>query len=168
MSAFDREDCTVEPGIEIEERLLQLIRLVDTLELALGDEAPGTARRQLRELDATSAMDVLKLLDQTAKRWSIAAGPKLSAVKHAEIRLRDIVFMFIVNRCGADAARDRQVFLDTEEDINGAPLDRDNQGEIRLAYDKRVHNWAGEGAVDEPRLDEPPRRQRRQLLARYG
>ena len=70
MSAFDREDCTVEPRIEIEERLLQLIRLVDKLELAVGDEALGTARRQLRELDATSAMDVLKLLDQTAKRWS--------------------------------------------------------------------------------------------------
>ena len=89
MSAFDREDCTVEPRIEIEERLLQLIRLVDMLELALGDEALGTARRQLRELDATSAMDVLKLLDQTAKRWSIstdpvAAGPKLSAVNNAE------------------------------------------------------------------------------------
>ena len=67
MSAFDREDCTVKPRIEIEERLLQVICLVDMLELALGDEALGTARRQLRELDATSAMDVLKLLDQTAK-----------------------------------------------------------------------------------------------------
>ena len=69
------------PSIEIEKRLLQLISLVDMMELqlqhmALGDEALGTARRQLRELDATSAMDVLKLLDQTAKRWSIAAGPQ--------------------------------------------------------------------------------------------
>ena len=60
MSAFDRGDCTVEPRIEIEERLLQLIRLVDMLELDLGDEALGTARRQLRELDATSAMGELK------------------------------------------------------------------------------------------------------------
>ena len=89
MSALDREDCTVEPRIDIEERWLQFIRLVDMLELALGDEALGTARRQLRELDATSAMDVLKLLDQTAKGWStsidpVAAGPKLGAVGAAE------------------------------------------------------------------------------------
>ena len=100
----------MEPGIEIEERLLQLIRLVDKLELALGDEALGTARRQLRELDATSAMDVLKLLDQTAKRWALSRrvtrGP-ISAVKNAEIMLRDIVVMFLVNRGGADA----EVFL---------------------------------------------------------
>ena len=109
---FDREDCTVEPGIEIEERLLELIRLMGMLELALGDEALGTARRQLRELDATSAMDVLKLLDQTAKSWSIstdpvAAGPKLGAMRNAERMLRDIVVRFLVNRDGADAARDR-------------------------------------------------------------
>ena len=126
MSAFDREDCTVEPRIEIEERLLQLIRLVDKLELAVGDEALGTARRQLRELDATSAMDVLKLLDQTAKSLSIstdpvAAGPKLGAVRAAERMLRDIVVMFLVNRGGADAAGDGQVFLDTAEGINGTP-----------------------------------------------
>ena len=86
----------MEPGIEIEERLLELTRLVDMLELALEDEALGTARRQLRELDATSAMDVLKLLDQTAKSWStsadpVAASPKLGAVKIAERKLRDIV-----------------------------------------------------------------------------
>ena len=73
MSAFDREDCTVEPGIIIEERLLQFIHLVDYL--ALGDEALGTARRQLRELDATSATDVLNLLDQTANRWPISTDP---------------------------------------------------------------------------------------------
>ena len=99
------------PRIEIEERLLELIRLVDMLELALEYEALGTARRQLRELDATSAMDVLKLLDQTAKSWSIsvdpvAAGPKLSAVRVAERMLRDVVVMFLVNRGGADAAGD--------------------------------------------------------------
>ena len=86
---------------------MQLISLVDMLELALGDEALGTARRQLRELDATSAMDVLKLLDQTAKRWSIAAGSQLNAVKDAERMLRGIVVMFLVNRGGADA----EVFL---------------------------------------------------------
>ena len=83
MSAFDREDCTVAPSIELERRLLDLISFVDMLEWQLRDDALGKARRQLRELDATSAMDVLKLLDQTAKRWSIStdpvvAGPKLS------------------------------------------------------------------------------------------
>ena len=102
----------MEPGIEIEERLLELIRLMDMLEFNLGDEALGTARRQLRELDATSAIDVLKLLDQTAKSWSIstdpvAAGPKLGAVRAADIMLQDIVIMFLVNRGGADAAGDR-------------------------------------------------------------
>ena len=110
---------------------MQLIRLVDMLELALGDEALGTARRQLRELDATSAMDVLKLLDQTAKRWSLSrrvTRGQISAVNNAERRMRDIVVMFLVNRGGADAIRDRRVFLDTAEDINGAPLDRDIQG----------------------------------------
>ena len=100
MSAFDREDCTVEPRIIIEERLWQLIPLMNYL--ALGDEALGTARRQLRELDATPAMDALKLLDQTAKRWPIstdpvAPGPKLSAVNNAERMLRDIVVMILVN-----------------------------------------------------------------------
>ena len=34
---FDREDCTIEPGIEIENRLLELIRIVDMLDLALED-----------------------------------------------------------------------------------------------------------------------------------
>ena len=86
---FDREDCTVEPGIEIEERLLELIRLMGWLDLNLGDEALGTARRQLRELDATSAMGVVELLDQAAKRWSIstdpvAERPNLGAVRAAE------------------------------------------------------------------------------------
>ena len=41
---FDREDCTVEPGIEIEARLMQLIRLVDMLEAQVGTEALGMAR----------------------------------------------------------------------------------------------------------------------------
>ena len=134
MSAFDREDCTVAPSIEIEERLLQLIRLMDMLELALGDEALGTARRQLRELDATSAMDVLKLLDQTAKRWSIAAGPQLSALTNAERMLRDIVVMFLVNRGGADAFGDRHVFLETADGITDTPLDRELRAKLLLAY----------------------------------
>ena len=140
---FDREDCTVEPGIEIEERLLELIRLGHMLELDLVDEALGMARRQLRELDATSAMDVLKLLDQTTNSWSIfidpvAAGPKLGAVRHAE-NVAGHCVMFLVNRGGADAAGDRQVFLDTAEGINGTPLDRDREfrSKLLLAYHKR-------------------------------
>ena len=159
MSAFDREDCTVAPSIEIERRLLDLISFVDMLELqlqhmALGDEALGTARRQLRELDATSAMDVLKLLDQTAKRWPIstdpvAAGPKLSAVKNAESMLRDIVIMFLVNRGGADAVGDRQVFLETAEGITGTPLDRELRAKLLLSYSKlkqrRQSIWLGRG-----------------------
>ena len=155
----------MEPGIEIEERLLQLIRLVDMLELALGDEALGTARRQLRELDATSAMDVLKLLDQTAKRWSIAAGPQLSALKNAERMLRDIVVMFLVNRGGADAVGDRQVFLETAEGITGTPLDRELRAKLLLAYFKlkqrRQGIWLGELAADDPTVGDPARRRRR-------
>ena len=134
----------MEPGIEIEARLMQLIRLVDMLEAQVGTEALGMARCKLRELDATSAMAVLKLLDQTAKRWSIstdpvAAGTKLGAVRAAERMLRDVVVMFIVNRGGADAAGDRQVFLDTAEGINGTPLDRDREfrSKLLLAYHKR-------------------------------
>ena len=148
MSAFDREDCTVEPRIEIEERLLQLIRLVDKLELAVGDEALGTARRQLRELDATSAMDVLKLLDQTAKRWSLSrrvTRGQISAVKNAERIMRDIVVMFLVNRGGADA----EVFLETAEGITGTPLDRELRAKLLLAYFKlkqrRQGIWLGGG-----------------------
>ena len=145
----------MEPGIEIEERLLKLIRLVDMLELALGDEALGTARRKLRELDATSAMDVLKLLDQTASHWSIsadpvAAGPKLSATKSAGSVLRDIVVMFLANRGGADAVGDRHVFLETAEGITGTPLDRELRAKLLLAYFKlkqrRQGIWLGGGA----------------------
>ena len=172
MSAFDREDCTVEPGIEIEERLLQLIRLVDMLELALGDEALGTARRQLRELDATSAMDVLKLLDQTAKRWSLSrrvTRGQISAVKNAERIMRDIVVMFLVNRGGADA----EVFLETAEGITGTPLDRELRAKLLLAYHKlKQHRrgiWLGEEAPADPRVGDPERpRRRRERVARGG
>ena len=124
--------------------------------MALGDEALGTARRQLRELDATSAMDVLKLLDQTAKSWSIsidpvAAGPKLGAVRNAERMLRGIVIMFLVNRGGADAAGDRQVFLETAKGINGTPLDQELRAKLLLTYHKlKQHRrgiWLGEGAA---------------------
>ena len=108
---IDREDCTVEPGVEIEERLLELIRRMGWLELNLGDEALGTARRQLRELDATSAMGVLKLLDQAAKRWSISTDPVAESPNHGAVRvvaimLRDSVLMFVVNRGGAEPAGD--------------------------------------------------------------
>ena len=164
MSAFDREDCTVEPRIEIEERLLQLIRLVDKLELAVGDEALGTARRQLRELDATSAMDVLKLLDQTAKRWSLSrrvTRGQISAVKNAERIMRDIVVMFLVNRGGADA----EVFLETAEGITGTPLDRELRAKLLLAYFKlkqrRQGIWLGGGAADDPMVGDPARRRQR-------
>ena len=149
---------------------MQLISLVDMLELALGDEALGTARRQLRELDATSAMDVLKLLDQTAKRWPIstdpvAAGPKLSAVKNAARMLRDIVIMFLVNRGGADAVGDRQVFLETADGITDTPLDRELRAKLLLAYYKlKQHRrciWLREGAADDPMVGDPARRRRR-------
>ena len=164
MSAFDREDCTVEPGIEIEERLLQLIRHVDRLELEVGDEALGTARRQLRELDATSAMDVLKLLDQTAKCWSLSrrvTRGQISAVKNAERIMRDIVVMFLVNRGGADA----EVFLETAEGITGTPLDRELRAKLLLAYFKlkqrRQGIWLGGGAADDPMVGDPARRRQR-------
>jgi len=143
---------------------LQLIRLVDKLELAVGDEALGTARRQLRELDATSAMDVLKLLDQTAKRWSLSrrvTRGQISAVKNAEIMLRDIVVMFLVNRGGADA----EVFLETAEGITGTPLDRELRAKLLLAYFKlkqrRQGIWLGGGAADDPMVGDPARRRQR-------
>ena len=164
MSAFDREDCTVAPSIEIERRLLDLISFVDMLELQLRDDALGTARRQLRELDATSAMDVLKLLDQTAKRWSIAAGPQLSALKNAERMLRDSVVMLRVNRGGADAVGDRQVFLETADGITDTPLDRELRAKLLLAYFKlkqhRQGIWLGGWAADDPMLRDPARRRR--------
>ena len=121
---------------------MQLIRLVDMLELALGDEALGTARRQLRELHATSAMDVLKLLDQTAKRWSLSrrvTRGQISAVKNAERIMRDIVVMFLVNRGGADA----EVFLETAEGITGTPLDREPRAKLRWAFPKLKRHRQG-------------------------
>ena len=57
----EKEDCTVEPRVE--DFLLELIQLVDEVEAAVGSEELGTVRRQLRELDARSAMGALKLLD---------------------------------------------------------------------------------------------------------
>ena len=172
MSAFDREDCTVEPRIEIEERLLQLIRLVDKLELAVGDEALGTARRQLRELDATSAMDVLKLLDQTAKRWSLSrrvTKGQISAVKNAERIMRDIVVMFLVNRGGADA----EVFLEAAEGITGTPLDRELRAKLLLAILSSSNTGKAfgleRGGADDPMVGDPARRKRRrERVARGG
>ena len=140
---------------------MQLIRLVDMSELVLGDEALGTARRQLRELNATSVMDVLRLLDQTAKSWPIstdpvAAGPKLGAVRAAERMLRDVVRMILVNRGGADAAGDRVVLLNTVKDINGAPLDREHRAIRLLAYHKlwkrRADIWGGDKGRQPPKI----------------
>ena len=167
----------MEPGVEIEELLLVLIRLMDWLELTLGDEALGTARRQLRELDATSAMDVLKLLDQTANSWSIstdpvAAGQKLGAMRAAERMLRDIVIMFVVNRGGAEAAGDKQVFLETAEGITGTPLDREPRAKYLLAYYKlKQHRRGillGDGAADDPMVGDPERRRRRREKGSKG
>ena len=99
-------------------------------------------------------MNVLKLLDQTAKRRSIstdpvAAGPKLSAVKNAEGMLREIVVMFLVIRGGADAVGDRQVLLETAEGITGTPLDRELRMKLLLACSKlkqhRQGIWLGGG-----------------------
>ena len=115
-----------------------------------GDGAPPTTSG----VDATSAMDVLKLLDQTAKRWPIsidpvAAGPKLSAGNNAEIMLRDIVVMLLVNRGGSDAVGGLYVLLDTAEGITGTPVDRDLRAKLLLAYSKlkqhRQSIWLGVG-----------------------
>ena len=61
----EREDCTVQPGVEA--LLLELIQRVDEVEAAVGSEELGIVRRQLRELEARSAMSALKLVDQTTK-----------------------------------------------------------------------------------------------------
>ena len=106
MRRNEREDTTVEPRIA--EFLLELIQLVDMVEAEVGGEALGTMRRQLRELDARSAMDALKLLDVTTKSCD-AADPNLGGMKVAERMVRDVVVMFLVNRCGADAAGDRDL-----------------------------------------------------------
>ena len=116
----------------MEERLVELIPLVDMVAAAVGNEALGTARRKLRELDATSAMDALKLFDKTAKNCD-AADPNLSAVRAAERMLRDVVVMLFVNRGGRDAVGEPEDFLGTAEDINGTRLDHDLQGDIMLA-----------------------------------
>jgi len=158
----EREDRTVEP--EIEDFLLELIQLMDMVEAEVGFEALGTVRQQLRELDARSAMDALKLLEQTTKSCD-AADPNLGGMKAAERMVRDVVVMFLVNRCGADAAGDRYIFLDTAEDINGAHLDRDLKSKLLMAYHKlwrhRADIWVGDGAADDPGMGEPRRRRRR-------
>ena len=116
-------------------------------------------------------MDVLKLLDQTAKSWTmstdpVAAGWELGAVRTAERMARDVVVMLIVNRGGEDAAGDRHVFLETAGEINGTPLDRELRAKLLLAYHKlKEHRrgiWLG-GVADEPRNRRP-----RQWVARGG
>ena len=102
--------------------MLELIQLVDMVEAAVGSEALGTVRRQLRELDARSAMDALNLLHVITKNCN-EEDPNLGELKAAERFLRDVVVMFLVNRVGA--APDRAIFLDTAEDINGTHLDRE-------------------------------------------
>ena len=128
------------------------------VEAAVGSEELGIVRRQLRELDARSAMSALKLLDQTTKeaearearaRASSSASlhwldPNIGRMKAVGRRMRDVVVMFIVNRNGArgifqpaDAPReDRDIFLDTAEDINGAHMDRNLRAKLCLAYQK--------------------------------
>ena len=160
MRRNEREDTTVEPRIA--EFLLELIQLVDMVEAEVGSEALGTVRRQLRELDARSAMDALNLLHVITKNCN-EEDPNLGELKAAERFLRDVVVMFLVNRVGA--APDRAIFLDTAEDINGTHLDRELKAKLLLAYHKLWHHrggiWVGDGAADEPRLGEPRRRRRR-------
>ena len=95
--------------------MFELIQLVDEVEAAVGSEELGTVRRQLRESDARSAMDALKLLDQTTKgaearearaRASSSASlhwpdPNIGGMKAAERMVRDVVAMIVVNRSGA-------------------------------------------------------------------
>ena len=138
------------------------------LELALEDEALGTVRRQLRELHATSAMDALKLLHQTEERWCWSEWVpwnQMKAVTDASSMCREIVVMFLVNRGGADAARDRQVFLETAEGITGTPLEGELRAKLLLAYHKlKQHRrgiWLGDGAAGDPRIGDPERRRRR-------
>ena len=80
--------------------MLELIQLVDMVEAEVGSEALGTVRRQLRELDARSAMDALNLLHVITKNCN-EEDPNLGELKAAERFLRDVVVMFLVNRVGA-------------------------------------------------------------------
>ena len=188
----EREGCTVQPGVEV--LLLELIQLVDEVEAAVGSEELGTVRRQLRELDARSAMSALKLLDRTTQeaekrearaRASSSASlhwldPNIGRMKAVERMMRDVVVMFIVNRIGArgifqptDAPReDQDIFLDTAEDINGAPMDHDLRAKLCLAYQKVLRHRAniavGDGAADDPMLDVLRQRRRRPRQAGCG
>ena len=73
--------------------------------------------------------------------------------------------MLVVNRGGADAVGDRQVFLESAEGITGTPLDRELRAKLLLAYSKlkqhRQGIWLGEGAADDPMVGDPARRRRR-------
>ena len=57
--------------------------------------------------------------------------------------------MFLVNRGGADAIGDRQVFLETAEGITGTPSDRELRANPLFAYSKlkqhRQGIWLGGG-----------------------
>ena len=156
----EREDPTVEPVIE--DFWFELVQRVDMVEAEVGSEALGTVRRQLRELDARSAMDALNLLHVITKNCN-EEDPNLAELKAVERLLRDVVVMFLVNRVGA--APDRAIFLDTAEDINGTHFDRELRAKFLLAYHTLWHHrggiWVGDGAADEPRLGEPRRRRRR-------
>ena len=50
--------------------------------------------------------------------------------------MRGIVVMFLVNRGGADAVGDRQVFLETADGITDTPLDRELRAKLLLSYSK--------------------------------
>ena len=103
----------------MEEWLVEAIRVVDNAEVVVGGEALATARRLLRELDATSAMNahmVMTTVGMVAKSWD-ATDPKRGYVLAAERAVRDVVVLFLVNRpgaslFGADAAAARGVFME--------------------------------------------------------
>ena len=79
--------------------------------------------------------------------------------------MRDIVVMLLVNRGGADAVGDRQMFLETADGITDTPLDRELRAKLLLSYSKckqhRQGIWLGRGVADDPMVGDPARCRRR-------